>query len=204
MITDRLLHVHVFRTGGFVFRDILRAIPGLRIIDDVLHRPYGKMATMAQEELGYVPPAVAFVRNPWAWYVSMWRYTNLYRTPPHLAGFKEYMKAIRDGAIQDPDYVRLSDHWRTIGADGRQHRGHFENLHDEIVRILVEIVPDLIDEEQIRELLAHTERHHPSEPWGVGPIAYYGGHYDEEVRKWVEQWDGELIERFGYRFENDA
>ena len=60
------------------------------------------------------------------------------------------------------------------------------------------------DKKAVAELIASAERYHPSEPWQTGPIADYASHYDDGLRQMVEGWDGELIERFGYEFSNDA
>jgi hypothetical protein len=200
LITDRLLHIHVFRTGGFLLRGVLLNVSGLTVYDSALHREYPTMAEMALSFLDRVPPAVAFVRNPWIWYVSMWSYTLLYRTPPHQTTFGEYMSMIVEDS-SDLDYVRFSDHWESMGANKAQYIGRFEDLYHDIERILTLMIPDLVTGKRIRELMAMEPRHHASQPWKAkGTVLDYERFYTDELRETVKEWDGELIERFGYEF----
>jgi hypothetical protein len=61
---DRLLFIHVHKTGGqFVNRLLLEHLPGARRMG--YHLPRSE-APAEQRDL----PAFAFVRNPWDWYVS--------------------------------------------------------------------------------------------------------------------------------------
>lgn len=222
MLTDRLMHIHVHRTGGFLVRAVLRQIPGLRIINDHLHLPYERMAEIAQDYLGYMPPAITFVRNPWAWYVSMWGCIWWYPNLPFVGTFREYMEAIRDGAIDDPNFVTMTEHWKAMGADKATKTCAFENIQYWLWLALEEYADDLLDgmrgpehrwsltntipeQDPIWAILMGQPRFHPSLEWPSRQrTRHYSHYYDAEMRRWVEGWDGELIERFGYRFERDA
>lgn len=192
-------------------RAVLRQIPGLQIINEHLHVSYERMAMIANEVLGRIPPAIAFVRNPYAWYVSMWGIVWWYPQLTFVGTFREYMEVIRDQAIDNPNFVTMTQHWEAMGADkaryhGSLELGRLEEIHDWwFVPMLYRHLHDLIDEQSLAELVEKQPRFHPAIEWPSRQrTKHYSHYYDAEMRRWVEDWDADLIQRFGYGFENHA
>ena len=203
MITDRLLHIHLSRTGGFLFRYVLQNVGGLRILSGAnLHLTYQEMQNQVH---GDVPPAVTFIRNPWEYYVSMWGWLTLAHRdgfPP--APFSAYMDRVKEGSKTNRPYMTLTHNWKLMGCEQADYIGRFERLKPEIIRILDEIIPDLISPEQTAALLLQAPPFHisPMPGWRYlldRPRPYHE-YYDSELKEQVQEWDGEMIERFGYTF----
>ena len=205
MITDRLLHIHIYRTGGLFVREVLRSIPGLKIYNEQLHMTYDQMVAKCEGYMDYVPPAIVFVRNPYSWYVSMWG--RIWWDPgvPFVGTFKEYMEGI--GEIDDENFVRFSDHWQAMGADKAQHIGKFNGGNFKVIlyqAMYAEMKP-LLDYwvlgETLLGLMNRQPRFHPAREYPSGNrIRDWRQYHDKDTKRWVEEWDGELIERFGYGF----
>ena len=202
MITDRLLHIHIYRTGGLFVREVLRSIPGLKIYSDQLHMTYEQMATKAQDYMGYVPPAIAFVRNPYSWYVSMWG--RIWWDPgvPFVGIFREYMEAIKDNSIDDENFVTFSGHWRVMGVDGAIYIGRYESLYEGMRTVAHGALSNWgTASDHLDNLMNRQPRFHPAREYPSGKrITDWRQYHDKDTKRWVEDWDGELIEGFGYGF----
>ena len=204
MITDRLLHIHVPRTGGDVLRYVLQNTEGLQIFSgDEKHLTYRQMC----ERVDHVLPVITFIRSPWEYYVSQWGWMSEARVGGFPAPFSEYLNFVQDGAATHGLSTTLTRNWDLMGCDEADYIGRFERLRAEIVRILNEIIPDLITPEETAALLVRAPLFTPDPMPGWGPLEKgpppYHGYYDSELRERVEHWDGELIERFGYAFGED-
>ena len=65
IVTDHFVYIHISRTGGtFLNRLILDQAPGARML-----RYHGRLEDLPDVHTHL--PAIAFARNPWDWYVSM-------------------------------------------------------------------------------------------------------------------------------------
>lgn len=204
MITDRLLHAHVFRTGGFLFRGVLKKVPGLHIIKDTLHPSVDVMNRICQENSLPPPPIVAFVRNPWEWYVSQWCWVGQV-LPGYQCSFRSYMEAIREASTIDANITTMTHHYYSyIQAHRANYVGRFENLREDIIRILAEIMPDLVSRESLIEIMNSEPNYHPSIVWTTGKrMVHYSRYYGPQMKYWVEKWDAGLIAQFGYQFESE-
>lgn len=204
MITDRLLHVHVPRTGGLLFRYVLEHIEGLKIFSGPeLHLSHSEMCKRIGAD---PPPGVAFIRNPWEYYVSMWVWLCNAQREGFPAPFDDYLDCISEGSIGKFVGVTLSGAWEALGCDNCEHIGRFEHLWAEIVRLTDLLAGDLINPQETRALLERAPVLHPSwiPGWGDrvnrSPPLPYRQYYNQELRQQIAEWDEELIKRFEYEF----
>jgi len=199
LVTDRLIFIHVYRTGGYLVRSVLRQIPGLRIIHDHLHLSYERMAGIAHDVLGYIPPALVFHRNPFSWYVSMWGIVWQNPRIGFTGSFREYMEGI--GVIDDPNFVTFTQNWTELGADRAKYIERFEALPGALEYPLCLLTH--IDLLQLLPILHGEPRFHPALEWPSRQrTKHYSHYYDKDTKHMVEDWDGELIERLGYGFDH--
>lgn len=204
MITNRLLHAHVFRTGGYLFRGVLSKIPNLRVLDEYAHRSVDEMRGIGSTfKLPENLPIVTFVRNPWEWYVSQWCWVT-WAKPGYRCSFRSYLETIRECSTADPNIATLTHNYYThIQAHKATHFGRFETLKEDIERILVDIMPDLVTGEQLRELMANEPIYHPAAVYPTTErMEHYSHYYGPQTKMWVERWDAGLIAQYGYGFED--
>lgn len=177
------------RTAGSTFRG--KVVPHLDIVvlDKKAHKSYTYYAEKCE---GNPPPAFAFIRNPWEWYVSMWGRVNKIRKAGWESGtFKEYMECIKNGCINHWNFNTLTNAWNTVEADKADYIGRYEMLYYDLPQILYDILN--VDKGEIQAILSvHRSRKTNHQP--------YQCYYDPMMRRWVEEWDSELIDRFGYTF----
>lgn len=198
MFSDRLLHIHIDRTGGHLLWEVVRGL-GLKL-DGPPNEPYSVMVERCTQQGIEVPPAITFTRNPWEWYVSRW--TQNCRRGDFEGEFKDYLRILQENSGRGRHIVRMSDWWDEMECGRADHIGRFETLHDDIIRILLAIIPDVATEEKIRHLFDTL-------PWQKAAITPSGEHpgphytwYDAESQAWVAEWDARLIEAFGYAFDD--
>jgi len=196
MITDRLLYIHLDRTGGHLFRAVLESIDGLDIIDDWWHLSLAEMRGRCEQRGMAIPPAVVFIRNPWSWYVSMWGWCRAARASGFNGSFADYMNIQATKTIDSPNFQSLSSHWNYYGASGATYIARFEQLHDEVVAIFDKFMPDLIDVDSSRRLVESM----PVIGASIASVGDWRQYYDAQLKGWVANEDGTLIERFGYEF----
>lgn len=208
MITDRLVHIEVPRTGSKFFRSLLHQIPGLTIYDPHkrgMHTSYSVMLQDAKEVgLEKMPPAVAFVRHPRSYYVSAWCWIteNDYRGLREIP-FTGYLEILKYRKITGWPWWSLSEIWDWIGADNATYIFKFERLYGGIRSVILAEMADLISEEEIDGILAtapvcNRSLIYPTqEPLSAHDPATF---WTEETIGWAYEWDGKLMERFGYGF----
>ena len=90
-----------------------------------------------------------------------------------------------------------------LQADKVDYTGRFEHYEDEIVRILQSIIPNLITEDQIRVEIARAGlKNYTRDPDG-GHRRPFQTYYDTRMRNAVAEMEADLIERFGYSFDDE-
>jgi len=208
MVTKAIMLIHVFRTGGYMVQGVLRKVPGLVMVSDrpTEHLTYDQMAVVCARERMGNPPAMVFIRNPFDWYVSMWCWVNMAPNMPPVSEFREYLEVIRVRRYGTTgtgrNYSRLSEHWADMGAGKAQWEGRFETLREDFMDIMLKVMPSLVNEKMLGDLMAKEPIYHPSRHPQTGRHpGDYRQYYTPETRALVEEWDSELLERFGYTFE---
>lgn len=198
MLTDRIMSIAVGRSGSGMIADVLRDVPGLEIIDDGPHQPYAVMEAKCIARGIPVPPAMAFVRNPWEWQVSHWCWVSQHG--PRFEGtFLEYIAKVQ----ADPtnfNFRSQTHSWALHGADNAKYIGCYENLYGDVIRFLLDAMPDLTTEAQIRASIAASDW--PGQGMFTDGRTHgdYRQYYDDETRQIVAELESMLIRRFGYEF----
>jgi len=196
MITNKFIHVHVPRTGGSLARHVIQrlvwACESLVMLDGRAHQPYVSMQERCQILELSPPPAFVFIRNPWSWYVSMWRW--LCYTGDCNVSFEKYMEIVDSGRSADWNFRTLTYAWEYLEAGEVATVGRFENLIDDLETYLREFVPEVPMVELTEVILkcGYPKRTPgPRKPWTEL--------YDVESINRVAAWDAGLVERFHYK-----
>jgi len=207
MLTNRIMKIGLGRSAGAMHMNLIRSIPGMRMVDDRDHAVYDDHVIQCRERGIPVPPSFVFVRNPWQWYVSQWCWIRHVQREdfPFQGTFREAMELTK----KDPSfwYLRsLTWSWRYHQAYKADYVGHMERLEEDTVRIFLAIIPDLVTEQQIRDNVRSDWAGRVCCPNGEYEDRFldYRKYYDDELRGWVAKWDAELIEEFQYEFESDV
>jgi len=199
MMTERLIHIHVPRTGGTTLRHLIQSVPNINVVADPAHWPYRKMVQSFPVGVE-IPPAIAFIRNPWDWYASLWRWNRNIAYLGFTGSFEDFMEIVYRECFGDWNFGTLTNACKYLEFDQAQHVGRFEFLRDDIVRIFQIIIPDLVDEQWVRRQIARLGAVKKSEfPNGI-ELKSYKEYYTGWMRNMVAEWDRELIEKFGYEF----
>jgi hypothetical protein len=217
LITSDFLFIHVPRTGGRFLRRLCEEyLPPERMIRNALS-PHTEYHVVADDFADL--PMIAFVRNPWDWYVSWYHY--LMQTTPErrrgpmwetaLAGggntFRRAVTMACTGEGLEDVYTRETmrqrgiDHysaayWRRAGVgaeEGRVEIGHYERLGEDFLAFLERHnvpVPDGLSK------ALNTEP-----PVGATRRDEYRAYYDDELRDLVAEKARGLIADHGYSFE---
>lgn len=201
LATDRFLFISSGRTRTGCLHRWLMLLPRLSIVSAIPHEPHDSMAQKCLDDGLKVPPAWTIVRNPWARYVDLYFWN---RAMPHRndGTFKEFMQKTREGIKGCPSFT---GYWDAVGSDNAVHVARYENYDDDVVRILMLLIPDLVTKGLIEVLNAHFAGEGDSfvskgRPWRLEPPKAYMDFYDDESYQWVYQMDAKLIDRFDYKF----
>lgn len=213
MITCRhFVMLHVPKTGGtWVSRSVFPSAPADWNVTLVLPKHNG-IDDIAPEHRHL--PVVAFVRNPWEWYVSMWAF--------HQTTF--YDAAHNDGSgkwaldLPSEDPARAA-RWRALAAQGGGFREalpmmvEHENctrwfetvMGSDPSRLLVGRYERLADD--LRAVITRTAGSVPAAveaaistapPIWTSKHAEWLSYYDAASVRLVHEADGQTAERFGY------
>ena len=216
LITTDFLFLHVPRTGGRFLRKVCHEhLPPERIIHNTVD-PHAEYPVVA----GDFPdlPMIAFVRNPWDWYVS-WYHHRMQASPEWQrgpqwetafgAGQNSFRQAVTmactgDGLTnvytEETMRRRGVDHysaafWRRAGCGAKKGRveiGRYENLGDDFAAFLgrhdVPVSNGLVN-------ALDTEP-----PIGASRRNDYHSYYDDELRDLVAEKARDLIADYGYTF----
>ncbi|MDZ7771651.1 MAG: sulfotransferase family 2 domain-containing protein [Balneolaceae bacterium] len=203
----QFIFIHLYKTAGTSIKQVLRplivngwewaaarALKKLKlpVPASMDPTPYPEHATAAELRSAMGPEAFdrkfsfAFVRNPWDWQVSLYKY--MLKTPAHfqhekirrMDNFKEYV------FWRCQEEVRLQKNM-ICSEEGDvlvDYVGRFERLEEDFAEVCRHIgLPSLS--------LPRTN---------VSNTRPYRTFYDRESRKWVEEAFAPDIEMFGYEF----
>lgn len=199
LATDRFLLISIGRTGTGALHKWLQEVPGLRIISNLPHERYEVMAAKCIAAGLAVPPAWTIIRSPWDYYWDKYNWERD-KGPCFHGTFREFLQKTREQPTVAGFFYSLMQKWDDLGGDKCTQVGRYEYYDAEVVRILRYLVGDLLTEEQIRQRLAENRGYGSS----YGPdgtptwLSDWRPHYEYEMRQWVRELDGELIDRFGY------
>lgn len=199
ILCRRFVFVHVPKTGGNFVREVLErhAPPEWQLQRCADHSTY---ADVPASHRGL--PMLAFVRNPYAWYVSWFHFQQKTRDPFFLTisdngrlGFADTMRAVfaSGGALQHGEGPFLQTLWEMLGRGLEGCRvGKMESMREDLLRLLgeVESVPAAM-----REAITALPRQNTS------AHDHYARYYDDALRDLVRQKDGPIFDYFGYDFE---
>jgi hypothetical protein len=199
LVTKDFVFAHVPKTGGTWLSHELKDLGLSNSYYD--HYPWRKL-TRAEKER----PAIAFVRNPFDWYVSYWHFMRAdeghhwYHDffPEDFEGFVR--KACTVPVPHDPDGMMKGRgvDWHTtlfnwvVGPSPYQVEiRRFENLRQEFV--------DFCDRHGIRLSEEHLERIRNAPPVNATERGRYREYYSEDLIRLVRERNS-LLAQYGYEF----
>lgn len=203
-INNHMIFVHLEKTGGTWVDQVLHFYPALR---PTLPAPRGHAPLKELPEIHWDKPALAFVRNPWDWYVSRfaWKRRNIdqnlyewsvpekYWTDNHkhvYRTFKNFETSIVENESFTTYFHRMTDHVHIPLHPKRMEDGLGEGIISFCDEVGIAYMP---------ALLSHIDTKPPA---NVNPHAKYHTFYNNlDLRALVAERDAELIERFNYSFE---
>lgn len=200
LLTRHFVYVHVPRTGGNFVRNVIlpHAPPSWQ------HRLLGDHDTVAAIPDSHTHlPRLAFVRNPYSWYVSWFSFQQRVRSP-------FFLEASQDGTLPFGATMRRT---LTSSASLQHGEGPFtqtikemlgpgliqvrsgktETLREDLLRMLTDIVtlPEAME-----------QAIHALPPQNTSERGHYSSYYDDELRQLVHEKDREVFDYFGYRWED--
>jgi peptidoglycan/xylan/chitin deacetylase (PgdA/CDA1 family) len=246
LIHDRFVFLHIPKTGGRFIREALsRELPNCHPVAD--QRSHGGWDKIPAEASGR--PVLAFVRNPWDWYVS-W-YSFVASRPPewrkeawltnalvsrlflHLASsengtddtaqcrvnnFPTTVRHACAGVVDEEDRSNLERVEEAFPLAGPLLEGHDfysarllaslgDGLHSDLLTLgrfesMVDDLQSFLRTVDVELPEGAWKRIRAMEPVGASVRGPYRNYYDAELRDLVASSCADLIERFGYRFDN--
>jgi hypothetical protein len=214
LIHDRFVFIHLQKTAGTFLADALRReLPAgslVRGAKGILHPGWDEIPDEARDR-----PVLAYVRNPWDWYVSWYHYV-MSQAPGSAVyrilfgnGRNDFGTSIRNacaGLVEPgrPERVRFAgrgdDFYTTrfrdfcgAGIDSELLTvGRFESLVDDLERFL-----DRVGVSLSAEAIARIRTGKPLKVTAHQPYREY---YDDDLRDLVGDSCRTLVERFDYAF----
>jgi hypothetical protein len=211
--TEKLLYVHMPKTGGLWVAKVLEAVGGSKV--PKLHRHC--FAGDVPESWTEGRLMFGTIRDPWSWYVSLWRHLSVGRDGQmllrHLGGgnqsFEAFLRGATDPAVWCQTPNRYTQAWWDwpVGGDGlwsetfRSIYGHQAIYEHE------GCIPEvLIDTAQLTEGLtellgtdvSRVPRQNTAAAKSRVPLGDPKGNYTAELVALVREYDGELAHRIGY------
>jgi len=201
-LTRHFTFLHVPRTGGNFVLGLLQehAPPDWQVQRRADH------ATVHDIPPSHANlPRLAFVRNPYDWYVSWYHFQQRTRDP-------FFLEISEDGRLPFPATMRRALNSRAafalgegpftqtirdmLGKDVAGIRiGRFERFRDDLHRLLTEVVE--IPAPMAREI-------HERTPRNTSAHDHWSRYYDPELRELIAQKDREALAFFGYGWEDAA
>lgn len=201
LATDRFLFLSIGRTGTGAVHEWLRRVPGLRIISELPHERRDVMVAKCRAVGVKVPPAWTIIRNLWDYYVDKWAWERD-RGPCFQGTLKELLERTRAQSTVDGPFYSLTQIWDIIGGNHCEYVARFEAYDEDITAILLRLIPDLLTKGEITRQIASNRGNGASYllDGRIQWLSDYRDWYDDEIRRWVLELDGELIDRFEYSF----
>ncbi|MCR9245462.1 MAG: sulfotransferase family 2 domain-containing protein [bacterium] len=200
ILTRHFVFVHIPKTGGNFVRRILEehAAPDWQVqrLDD--HLTYADVPASHREL-----PRLAFVRNPFAWYVSWYYFQKKTRDDFFLQvsdngalGFAATMRNTFRArpALEHGEGPFLQTLWHMLGPGLEGSRvGRMEALRQDLSRLMQECceVPAAMQCAIDSLPSQNTSKH-----------GHYSQYYDDELRDLVLAKDRAIFDHFGYRWES--
>lgn len=199
ILCRRFVFLHVPKTGGNFVREVLErhAPPEWQLQRGADHATH---ADVPASHRGL--PKLAFVRNPYAWYVSWFHFQRKTRDPFFLqisdGGRLDFAATLRavfqsGGALEHGEGPFLQSLWEMLGRGLEGCRvGKMETMREDLLRLLSEV-------ETVPSTLAAAIAALPRQ--NTSAHDHYARYYDAELRDLVRQKDGPIFDHFGYAFE---
>jgi len=212
ILTRDFVFVHIPKTGGNFVRAVLEDhAPADWQVERCEDHATWRDVPASHAEL----PKLAFVRNPFAWYVSWFHYQQKTRDPFFLEisddgrlGFLDTMRRVYGtpwpgaagrGQVSGDHSLPLGEGpflqmlWDMLGPGLEGCRvGKMEILRDDLLRLLAELttVPAALESAVLSLPAQNTSRH-----------GHYSRYYDAELRDLVLARDRPIFDYFGYAWE---
>ncbi len=207
LVHDRFVFLQVRKTGCMFVADALRReLPEDSWKFIAQHADWGNIPPDAADR-----PVLAYIRNPWDWYVS-WYHFNLEfnegRGEPFFrvmseGGTLDFAATVRKSCTYFTECMGVDIYtfmFKTLVGGGLNSElltvGRFENLVDDLERFLGRAGVTLEDDAIARIRAA--------DPYNASRHSPYREYYDDALRTLVATSSTDLIERFGYEFGAEA
>lgn len=166
IVTSEFVFIHMPKTGGGFLSAAINRSMEARFCGP--HLAYHHVPPEAAHL-----PAIAFRRNPWDWYVSLWAY---HKREGADETFEELLR--RAFAHKHDLYTRVFAHvvGQAAVRDGRVHLGRFEHLRSDFVTFLDR---NDIKVPELREFVLTAA------PVNTSERADYRSYYDDQSRELV-------------------
>jgi hypothetical protein len=206
IVTEDFVFVHVPKTGGQFLRAAIEKTCYVVPTDLPYHAAYSLLPAEYRDR-----PAIAFVRNPWDWYVSIFRHWQRHGAEDDAWGYKElgaylgdfhwFVKLACLSRGRETNVIEALMRWRGLDyysalmtwfaeyGDQWAEIGRFENLRDEFTEFLDR---HGIEAPGLREAVADDPR------VNVGDGVDYRTQYPEWSKNLVGQT--QVAKRFRYAF----
>jgi hypothetical protein len=191
--------VHVPKTGGNFVREILErhAPPAWRLQKLADH------ATVAEIPKSHLAlPRLAFVRNPYDWYVSWYHFQQQTRSDFFVAvsddGRLPFAAAMRRALTSNDALLRgqgpFTQTLKSLLGEGLEgvRIGRMERMREDLQRLLAEVV-------EVPPAMAAAILSLP--PQNVSVHQHYSRYYDQELRRLIWEKDHQAFEFLGYAWE---
>ena len=188
--------IHICKTGGTTLNETALGAAQTRRLDHITALE-ARGDSVSQHFFLYT-----ILRNPFEKLVSCFNSTShqLEDEPPQMT-FKDYVRCITGnderGAITHKHWMPQS--WWIKDKEGRvivDYIGHTETLMKSINEIAEILEVSLSDTGKLTEL--QRERASKSQWWKT---THYSQHYDDECRKWAEEYYAEDLDFLNVKFE---
>jgi hypothetical protein len=191
-ITSEFLFIHIPKTGGIFVTRVLE-----RHFEPVVEMPHHVPLERAPERYKGLP-ALAFVRNPWDWYVSYYEFarrpwvTKVALAAEAREGFAPFLHSAAAHVVPRTGKPGLASNYLSWAADAT-FVGRFENLRTDLMEFLRQ------SSATHSAALENDVLHDPvrNRSWREADYRVY---YDEELRRLVGSECSDVIAKFGYDF----
>lgn len=191
MIGRDLVHVGIGDTGeGMIrtaFYDHLIKEGRIEFINDDAHMTLAFARTLSDA------PSFTFVRSPWDWYIS-W-YIHELKEHRWQGTFRKWFYERDEGG------VCFATYWHKFTDPGVDYVGKFENFKEDLIRIVPTIIPHIVTAEEVESWFPQIYRQWSNRTWLAAIEQWLRDElYTSDMIEKVYIQDAELIERFGYDF----